>query len=1012
MNFVENENAKDQANSPTDRDLGQIAFEAMEIAAAFFSSDLLLCTTNAAWRSRVGDDAHTHAPGTSAKDIFETLTDPERANPVKSHTAMDLLGLVRSCVRDYELPRAVGDPLLFTSNPVKAGGFVVTLRDPDRGRILEESALALLRDSIESLDMGMMVWDAGLIVRTANEAWNRHIVPMSPHESTETFRSRLAERGVIGPNNHTGDPQSFASFIIESHRHPRRWTLTEEDGRLLRLSTFPTKSGGVLAVAHDVTERQDVEATAERLFADALRSLGDGVLLLDGDLRCLISNAAFLKLIHDPSQPPKRGISIAELLSKPVSNGQYKPRDGRSLEEEARAFEDDIINCRENVRMDLTDGRILERSAFRTAMGGYVLILRDVTERTQAQDRLQQSEELTRKLVEELGVGVSLYDADMRLQINNAAFRSMMYQDLPISAPGMHVLEEIRGTIAAGVLPLPPGLEEAGSEMLEQAVLAAMAAEEKGKEVIRSDGTILEASMSATADGGYISVLHDVTDRKSAEHAAREADDLLRTIIENSPTTFLVTRFDDGKVIYSANPSRDRFGDIQTARSFFLDPKDRETYLAALSETGTLTDYPVRFRRRDGSIMDGLTSARIIEYKGQRLIVSSTRDISEQLALQRELERQRELAHQNEKLSAMGGLLAGVAHELNNPLSIIVANALMLEEDIQEPALQRRVSRLSSAAQRSGKIIKSFLAMARNRPMRTELAHLNEIIETALEISSYGLRSQGAEIELHLDDHDPELEVDADQIIQLLSNLVVNAEHAMADQGADARLTISTRHRGGEVEIEVADSGPGVPDDLRRRVFEPYFTTKEIGKGTGIGLAFCHRVVRNHGGSIELMPNRGTGAVFRVTLPLQLSSEDAEEAAVSQNEKTPAKILLLDDEEDVAETMADILRREGYEVDTFLDARAALKACQDTAYDAVLSDIRMPGMDGLAFFEALRKVTPRLAKRLVFLTGDAMGQDRQSDLAATAQPTLEKPADPAEIARALESVMKEAQTDE
>ena len=164
MKLPQGGSSAEQTNHSLHPDFGQIAFEAMEIATAYFSADLTLRISNAAWHSRVGGTTNIHQAGTLAREIFDVLTNNDLPNPIKSHTAQDILGLVRSCVRDYELPRNSGDPLLFTSTPVKAGGFVVTLRDPDRGRILEESALALLRDSIESLDLGMMVWDAGLIL--------------------------------------------------------------------------------------------------------------------------------------------------------------------------------------------------------------------------------------------------------------------------------------------------------------------------------------------------------------------------------------------------------------------------------------------------------------------------------------------------------------------------------------------------------------------------------------------------------------------------------------------------------------------------------------------------------------------------------------------------------------------------------------------------------------------------------------------------------------------------------
>ena len=379
--------------------------------------------------------------------------------------------------------------------------------------------------------------------------------------------------------------------------------------------------------------------------------------------------------------------------------------------------------------------------------------------------------------------------------------------------------------------------------------------------------------------GGYRGVGSDVTEQVDARQAQEEADLLVRSIVEASPTTFLVSRVEDGKVIYQPPMSRDRFGDIETTLKFFTDPKDRVDYLDALLPTGVLNEYPVRFRRQDGSIMDGLTSARVIEYRGEQVIISSTRDITELKAMETELENQRAITRQNEKMSALGGLLAGISHELSNPLSIVAGYALMLREQIDDPGLAQKVDRIEEAADRCSRIVKTFLSIARERPTELNRCDLNEVVRTAWDVAGGDFRKSGGLGLLSLDPDLPEVEIDEDQVVQVFSNLILNAGQAMSEQDTrqeQARLTITSAHHAtdGEVVVTVADTGPGIPDHIVERIFEPFFTTKPVGTGTGIGLALSHRIIAAHKGRITVRSEPGQGAAFSVHLPARHDSGD------------------------------------------------------------------------------------------------------------------------------------------
>lgn len=384
---------------------------------------------------------------------------------------------------------------------------------------------------------------------------------------------------------------------------------------------------------------------------------------------------------------------------------------------------------------------------------------------------------------------------------------------------------------------------------------------------------LLSGTPRREEQGGYRGVGSDITEQVLAKKAQEEADLLVRSIVEASPTTFLVSRVDDGKVIYQPPASRDRFGDITTTLEFFTDPQDRVDYLEALLPTGTLNEYPVRFKRQDGSIMLGLTSARVIEYRGEQVIISSTRDVTELRAMEAELEQQRAITRQNEKMSALGGLLAGVSHELSNPLSIIAGYALMLREQVDDPDLAQKIDRIEQATDRCSRIVRTFLAMARQRPTAVEQCNINDVVEAAWDVAGGSVRGAGGEGVLDLKPDLPDIGIDPDQVVQVFSNLILNAGQAMADidpQDATPRLVISTRADTGtdEVVVTFQDNGPGIPEDLSERIFEPFFTTKPVGTGTGIGLALSHRIITAHGGRITLGQGEERGACFAVHLPL------------------------------------------------------------------------------------------------------------------------------------------------
>ncbi len=274
-------------------------------------------------------------------------------------------------------------------------------------------------------------------------------------------------------------------------------------------------------------------------------------------------------------------------------------------------------------------------------------------------------------------------------------------------------------------------------------------------------------------------------------------------------------------------------------------------------------------KRSDNSEFPVELTLRQVDLIGRRLVTAYIRDLTAQRNAEQEIARQREDLQRNEKLAAMGTLLAGISHELNNPLAIVVGQAQLLQETEQDARVLKRADKIRQAAERCATIINTFLAMARNQPPQCEPVNINQLVQRVLELLEPGLRSQQIDLQLQLGNDLPEVPVDADQVHQVISNLIINAQQAMQDS-AQKILHIESMldEKQNQIAIRIKDSGPGIAPEVERRIFEPFFTTKAPGKGTGLGLAVCSGIIEAHGGRLELERRTGSGACFCIRLPL------------------------------------------------------------------------------------------------------------------------------------------------
>ncbi|MCL6106649.1 MAG: GAF domain-containing protein [Actinobacteria bacterium] len=401
----------------------------------------------------------------------------------------------------------------------------------------------------------------------------------------------------------------------------------------------------------------------------------------------------------------------------------------------------------------------------------------------------------------------------------------------------------------------------------------------------------------------------------------------------------------------------------------------------------------------DGRMLE-LTVDPMFDAEGNKIgAVHFLRDITESKRLRQQL-------IQSEKMVAVGQLVSGVAHEINNPLTGVIGySQLLLSQDIGEKA-KKDAEAIYSEAERATKIVRHLLSFARKHAPEQKAVDINNLVLESIELKAYDLKVNNITVETRLKAHLPLTMADPHQLQQVFLNLITNAEQAMLEDQGSGRIVISTGISRGAIRIEFADNGPGVPEELRDRVFDPFFTTKDVGKGTGLGLSICYGIIEEHNGRIWLEPGSGAGAKMAVELPIvQVSEQKLSGAQAPADGLASGKILLVDDEATVRKVLAEAMRKMGHSVDTARDGNVALKMLKRDRYDCVVSDVRMPRMDGPTLLEAIRQMNPELARRFIFISGDSVNPKTQTYLSKLGAPYLVKPFDPSELGKHIQAIL-------
>lgn len=629
---------------------------------------------------------------------------------------------------------------------------------------------------------------------------------------------------------------------------------------------------------------------------------------------------------------------------------------------------------------------------------------RDIAERARVQRELENSEARLQQILDNATAVVSVKDTEGRFLFVNRQWERVF---------------RLRGAEVAGRSDrecLPDGIAQhvRANDLLVLQCNAAMEFEETAP---LDDGLHTYISIKFPlhdANGvayAVCGISTDITERKRSDEALRVSEASYRAIFDAAEDAIFVCDIDTGAIVdvnhracTTFGYSREEFRRLDVgALGSGERPYTQDDAIGLIGRAAAGEQLRIEWhgRSRDGDLRWHEVFLKRVTIGGQDRILALARDITEKKRSAEELARQRESLYQREKLAALGSLLAGVAHELNNPLSVVVARAVMLEEQ-GGPATQAAALKIRTAAERCARIVRTFLAMARQQQPERGPVALNDVVVAALDITGYAIRTSSIDVALDLGKDIPLVLADADQLHQVLLNLIINAQQSLQDQPPPRRLRVASRFEPGAdaIRITVADNGPGVPAHLRARIFEPYFTTKPMGMGTGVGLAVSLGIVEAHGGTLTVDSPADGGAVFTVTLPVGAVETSGADAGTSWKPSASHRtILVVDDEPGIREALAEILTGARHRVVTASSGREALERMAAERYDVILTDIRMPDLDGRALYREIEKRWPGQVGRVVFVTGDTLASGLREFVSASGRPVIEKPFLPGEVRR-------------
>jgi two-component system NtrC family sensor kinase len=374
-----------------------------------------------------------------------------------------------------------------------------------------------------------------------------------------------------------------------------------------------------------------------------------------------------------------------------------------------------------------------------------------------------------------------------------------------------------------------------------------------------------------------------------------------------------------------------------------------------------------------------------------------------------------QMVRRAEKMSSLGQLIAGVAHELNNPLAVVLGYAqLLTKHPVDDETVNSNLQRIVHETERASKIVRDLLLFARPCEPQMTVVDLNKLVANVFDIRQRDLERYSVELHQHLQPGLTNTKADPIQLEQVLNNLITNALHAMANNQTPRLLTVATAENSHFIHISIADSGCGIPPDVMGKMFEPFFTTKPVGKGTGLGLSISRSILEEHHGRLWAESEVGKGATFHLEIPIVACEQPQPEpsgpnpSAAAEAGARGYRLLVVDDEPGIREVLQTILECQGYLVSSAGNGVEALEQLRRDHFDLIISDMCMPEIDGERLYETIREQNPKLAGRILFVTGDVVSARSRTFLERTGNRWLSKPFNISDVEQTVADALRNA----
>jgi len=498
--------------------------------------------------------------------------------------------------------------------------------------------------------------------------------------------------------------------------------------------------------------------------------------------------------------------------------------------------------------------------------------------------------------------------------------------------------------------------------------------------------------------------------QRRGEIRIRESEEKWRTLFESSKDVIYLSTF-AGRFIDINKAGEELFGYTRDELlalkldGIYKEPRNRGDLIEKIVRDGFVRDFSVVLKRKDGAYLDCLITATAKRDQDGNAtgIQGIIRDLSEQKQVWEHI-------LQMEQLSSLGGILSGVAHELNNPLTAIIGNAQLLTRKEIPSEYKEKLEVIRKESIRCTKIVSGLLAFAREHKPERKLVNINDIIMDSHKLREYELRVNNVSMELVLSKDLPETAADPYQLQQVFINLINNAHDAVVEKGGGI-LTIGSQHQNGRIRVEFTDNGIGIKDEDRKRIFDPFFTTKEVSKGTGLGLSIAYGIIAEHDGMVTVDSKLGEYTKFIIELPVvkEIQPVVIGESRIVKRPDGKKTVLIVDDEDSLREMITEALVDEGYLVESTGNGKEAFDILKKREFDAVISDIKMPKMSGMELYAYAINANQELARNFIFITGDVLGDETQQFLKITGNRYIEKPFELSQLLQVLAKVLSEDQ---